>query len=85
MNIIDRKAHKFNTRHLKCFPGFLQQLENLVFVEFPRFLFIFFLNFKTEQNRKQNRLILLETIDTSVIVRNHSKSKVSHKLLGAKN
>ena len=39
INIIERKVHKFNTLHLKCFPGFMQQLENLVFVEFPRFLY----------------------------------------------
>ena len=38
-NIIERKVYKFNSLHLKCFPGFMQQLENLVFVEFPRFLF----------------------------------------------
>ena len=41
-NIIGRKVHKFNTLYLKCFPGFMQQLENLVFVEFPRFLLFFF-------------------------------------------
>ena len=34
MNIIERKVLKFSTLHLKCFPGFMQQLENLVFVEF---------------------------------------------------
>ena len=28
INIIERKVHKFNTLHLKCFPGFMQQLEN---------------------------------------------------------
>ena len=39
INIIERKVHKFNTLQLKCFPGFMQQLEN---VEFPRVLFIFF-------------------------------------------
>ena len=38
INIIEKKIHKFNTLHLKCFPGFMQQLVNLVFVEFPRFL-----------------------------------------------
>ena len=32
INSIERKVHKFNTLHLKCFPGIMQQLENLVFV-----------------------------------------------------
>ena len=41
MNITERKVHKLNTLHLKCFPGFMQQLENLVFMEFQRFLIYF--------------------------------------------
>ena len=46
INIIERKIHKFNSLHLKCFPGFTQQLENLVFVEFLRFWFSFFFLFQ---------------------------------------
>ena len=38
ISIIEIKVHKFNTLHLKCFAGIMQQLEDLVFVEFPRFL-----------------------------------------------
>ena len=41
IKIIETKIHKQNNLHLKCFPGFMELLEYLVFVEFPRFLFFF--------------------------------------------
>ena len=37
---IETKVHKQNNLHLKCFPGFKQLLEYLVFMAFSRFLFI---------------------------------------------
>ena len=38
IKIIETKVHKLNNLHLKCIHGFMELLENLVFVEVPRFL-----------------------------------------------
>ena len=43
--IIETKVHKQDNLHLHCFPGFMELLENLVFVEFPRFLLFYNLLF----------------------------------------
>ena len=39
IKIIEINVNKLNNRHLTCFPGFMQLLENLVFLEFQSCLF----------------------------------------------
>ena len=41
IKIIETKVHKQNTLYLKYFLGFIELLENMVFVEFQRFLLFF--------------------------------------------
>ena len=66
INIIERKVHKFNTLHLKCFTGLMQQSENLVFVELSRFLFSIDI---IAQSKKGHNFAILGQTEKKILVR----------------